>query len=101
MRYEVTATVDGVPIVFSDDPSVGPRAAAGQAVQLFVQGANVMPGGQLVPGTAAPWRTQVGTFVPTEGSLQIDQRSGYRFTLLFDRSVASDISVERVAVWFQ
>ena len=41
-RYEIYATVDGVPVVFSDDPAVSPRAAGvGEPIRAYFQAADM------------------------------------------------------------
>jgi hypothetical protein len=101
VRYEVQARVNNTPIVYSDDPSRGRLAAAGEAVQFLVQGANLDSSGNPRQNETGPWRRYVGSFSSTELSLHSDGRLSFRFLLIYDRAVASSIQVTSVKVMFR
>ncbi len=102
LRYELDAVVDSNAVKFSDDPTLGPLAAGSTAVQFFVQGALLDASGAVDPGTIRPWRKYVGPFAPAgEVALTDDRAQVVRFVLLFDRSVAQSIRVDRVQIFFQ
>ena len=95
VRYEVEAIVDGVPQRYSDDPTRGALAGTGEAVQFLVQGRDNQG-----PPVVAPWRSFVGA-AHGSPSLDADSATDFRFALLFDRSVAQQVVVSRVRVFFQ
>jgi hypothetical protein len=96
-RYEIEATVDGVPITYNDATSI---AAVDTPVQFFVQGANEDGFGSVELSTVAPWRRFVAAN-PNEPSLATDGTTAFRFVLLFDRSQATQIVVHKVSVFFR
>jgi hypothetical protein len=95
-RYEIEAVVDGHAMTFSDDPARGVLAASGP-LQLFVQAASEDLFGSVDLTTAGPWRRFVGPFAPPgELALSDDAGTVFRFALVFDTSIATDITVTRV-----
>jgi hypothetical protein len=97
LRYEITARIGQTPIVYSDDPAIGVRAAPGQAVRFYVQGAKLDPQSGL-PISLGRWTPYVGPFAA--GNLNETEPNGVRFTLLFDRAVGA-ATIERVVIRFQ
>jgi hypothetical protein len=100
VRYEVHATVAGVPIVFSDDPGVGQAAIAGQAIRVLFQGAEILPGAA-VPLRIGDWRAFVRS---TAGAVGIDADSwanSYRFRIVADHGLALDTVVTKVVVVYR
>jgi hypothetical protein len=99
LRYEIQATIDGNPVVFSDDPAFGIAADETQALRFLVQGARVnAANNEADPSTIRPWRTRVRGVAP---SLNTDDATGFRFTLLFNRGIAQSIVVRRVTLFFR
>jgi len=103
-RYEVRAKVDGNPVVYSDDNKVGALATRGSTpVILFVQGAQLkkLPAGghEPLPNTIKPWRRYVGPFV-TGQSLAGDKATGYRFTLILDRSFGKKVEIQYITIFY-
>lgn len=97
LRYEVHATVSSVPVVYSDDPTVGRLARPGEAVVLYFQGALLDPvTREPLPGTLSRWTPYAGRF--GAGNLNEMPATGMRFTLLFDRAVSATTSVQRLTV---
>jgi hypothetical protein len=100
VRYEVHAIVDGVPIVFSDDPVVSTMAATvGAPVRAMFQAADLEPvtGAVLSSG---PWRAAVRN-APGQIGIASDMGNGFRFWLAFDRTLASTVSIDRVVVAYR
>jgi hypothetical protein len=107
-RYEIDALVDGVPMLFSDDPEVpnSMPALAGQSpLQFFVQSIETDPvSGNPLPGAQpGPWRRYVGSFGATtgEGSLVDDGGNGFRFMMFIDRAFAQNVVVQELRVSFR
>lgn len=102
VRYEIRALVDGQPVLFSDDPSVGVPARPGfgplevwwQGVRMDVQSGAVDQTDLL----SRPWRPAVGFGV---GSLALDGRNAFRFQLLVDRTNVANVVIESVKVIFR
>ena len=103
LRYEIEATVDGMPVVFSDDDAFGNDAVGpNSAVQFYVQGATVAPGATVLPGQESEWRRYVGDHAPPgQESLIDDSATTFRFTLLFDRSLVNSVSVQKVSFHYR
>ncbi len=102
LRYELDAIVDGVPITYSDDPTVGVLATDGQPVRLWIQGAQYDPGGNVDPTTVSGWLRYVGGFAPA-GEVVLDTADAtvLRFQLLFDRGLAQSVSVQELRVFYR
>jgi hypothetical protein len=107
-RYEIDAIVDGVPMLFSDDPEVpnSMPALSGQSpLQFFVQSIETDPvTGAPVPGAQpGPWRRYVGSFGATtgEGSLVDDGGNGFRFMMFVDRAFAQNVVVQELRIAFR
>ncbi len=100
VRYEIHATVDGVPMLFSDDPAVSTiPAQPGQALRALWQAASI----DLVSGAVSdirPWRTQVRSAGGQTG-IASDGLNGFRFQITQDRTVASTVTIDRVAVFYR
>lgn len=99
-RYEIHAIVDGAPVVFSDDPAVSnvpaqlgaPLRARFQAATLDVSSGQVLAIG--------PWRDSVRTAGPQVG-IQSDGLNGFRFSILFDSTLAQTLTIEKVVVVYR
>lgn len=99
LRYELLVDINGLPVLFSDDPSVSPLAAdnpTGPVVVRF-QGARVDPLTGLADlATAGPWRTRL---VASNSSVNLDHAQAIRFDLTFDRSVTNAFVRQLRMVW--
>jgi len=97
-RYEIHATVDTLPVVFSDDPAHGTPAQAGAALQALFQAARIDLGsGELLE--IRPWRTGVRTFGNQVG-IASDALNGFRWMLFQDRTVSSNVTIQKVVIVF-
>lgn len=98
LRYEIDATVNGVPVRFSDDPGVGLPARFGSApIAIWFQAAELDPGtGLPIPGSLSPWRPQVRA--GSAPSLSGDAGSAARFAIVFDRSLGTAVIIDRVRI---
>ena len=101
-RYEIEATVDGVAMVFSDDPAVSNLAAGvGAPIRALFQGANLdLVTGEVLDPVMAPWRTSVRSSFNQTG-MASDGRNGYRFMLFVDHTLATDVTIDRVVVVYR
>jgi hypothetical protein len=97
LRYEIHATVGGVPIVYSDDPAVSTvQAQVGAAVRVWFQAATVdLITGQLLE--LRPWRTSVRSTALQVG-IDDDAKNAFRFLLVVDRTIAQQVTIDRVVV---
>lgn len=99
-RYEIYATVDGVPIVLSDDPAVSPvQAGPGAAVRAKFQCAQL----DLVTSEVSqvgPWRDGVAT-TATQTGIASEGLNGFRFALFADYTLGNVITVERIVVVYR
>jgi hypothetical protein len=101
-RYEIHATVDSVPIVYSDDPAVSTVPAQGPsaAVRVWFQAANLdLTTGQPI-GTPAPWRTSVLSSGNQVG-IASDGLNGFRFLLVVDRTIAQQVTIDKLVVIYR
>ncbi len=101
-HYVIEATVDGAPMVFSDDPTISTMpAAAGAPVQALWQAANLdVVTGEVLNPVPRPWRTSVRSSAGEVG-IASDALHGYRFMLFADRAVATEIVVNKVTVVYR
>jgi hypothetical protein len=101
--YYLVETMDGsAPLVFSDDPTKGVFAGYGknQAVTVLFQGAKVNSStGQPETGSLKPWREYVGSF--GGGALNLDNVTGFRFMVVVNRGVASNLTVRKLTVGYR
>jgi hypothetical protein len=107
-RYEIDALVDGVPVLFTDDPEIpgGQPALAGISPLLFFAQSYETDAvtGQQKPGTTpGPWRRYVGPFgaATGEGSLVNDGGNGFRFIMLIDRTFAQNVVVQELRIAYR
>jgi hypothetical protein len=100
VRYELDATANGVPTVYSDDPAISPLAAGlGAAVRVMFQAGNAnLVTGEVQP--IGPWRKSVRS-APGISGIDVDGGNAYRFMLVADRNVASTLSITRMAVVYE
>ena len=96
-RYEVHAVVDGVPVVFSDDPAVSTQqAAVGAPVRALFQSARISLSTNEVL-EIGPWRTSVRS-TPNQTGIASDAFNGYRFMLQADRAFGANITIDKVII---
>ena len=95
--YELEATVDGVPMVFSDEPSISTMpAATGAPIRILLQAAQIdLPSGEITQ--LGPWRPSVASGAGQTG-IEADGLNAYRFLLIVDRNLATDVRVSRLTV---
>lgn len=98
LRYEIHATVDNAPVVFSDDPAFGVPAQAGAAVQALFQSARIDLGSGDVLETR-PWRTSVRSSGNLVG-IASDALNGFRWVLFQDRTVSNNVTIDKVVIVF-
>ncbi len=105
VRYEIEAKVDNDDVVYSDDPKVGVLAKRGETPIFFLtQGVKVQlgttglvePAPNEIPG---PWRTLVGPF--GLDSLFNDGKTGFRFTVVLDRSFGKTVEIKKITVIYR
>jgi len=102
VRYEIHAVVDGLPTLFTDDPSLpGVHAPAlpGQPVRALWQCATLdLATGE--PLVVRPWRTSVRSS-PTQVGIASDGRNGFRFMIMIDRALAQSVTIDSVTVLYR
>ncbi|MCB9877375.1 MAG: hypothetical protein H6835_07215 [Planctomycetes bacterium] len=101
-RYEISATVDGAPMLFSDDPAVSNLAAGvGAPLRVLFQAANLdLVTGEVLDPVLPAWRTSVRSSSNQTG-IASDGRNAFRFMLLIDHALAADVVVDRVTVVYR
>ncbi|MFN8640160.1 MAG: hypothetical protein U0802_00285, partial [Candidatus Binatia bacterium] len=98
LRYEIAAVVDGVPMLFSDDPAVSTLpATTGMPLRAWFQAARLGANGQVLETRA--WRTAVRSQVGVAG-IDGDGLGAFRFRIAQDRTLATTVVVQRVSVVF-
>jgi hypothetical protein len=99
-HYEIEATVDGQPVIFSDNDQVSLIAAGvGAPVRALFQAADI----DVITGAVLgvrPWRTSVRSG-PNQIGIASDGLNGYRFMLFFDQMLATSVTVDRVVVVYR
>ncbi|MCA8963660.1 MAG: Ig-like domain-containing protein [Planctomycetes bacterium] len=99
-RYEIHATVDGVPTVFSDDPAVSTVAATqGAPLRALWQAANINLLTNL-PTETRPWRTSVRS-VGGQTGIASDGLNGFRWQIIQDRTIAQVVTIDSVSVFYK
>lgn len=98
-RYEIHATVDGMPVVFSDDPAVSNlQAGQGSPLRVLFQAGTIDPLTQL-PVETRPWRASVRT-VGNQVGIASDGLTAFRFLLIVDQTMAQTVTVDRLVVFY-
>jgi len=96
-RYEIYATVDGQPVVFSDDMSVSTvQAGPGAALHFWIQAAQLDIATGAVQETR-PWRTGVRTTAQVVG-IASDGLNGFRFAVIQDRGIAQVVTIDKIVI---
>jgi len=98
-RYEIHALVDGVSIVFSDDPAIGVPATTLTPVRALFQAVRVDPTTE-EELEVGPWRVGVRSVGGTDG-IATEGFNAVRFQLFADHTLANDVRVERVVVVYE
>ena len=108
LRYEIEAEVDGVPMVFSDDPSTpannaGPATFANSPINATWQAADLDPVTLEPPfGADRPFRQFVGRGLnPSTLTLADDALNGFRFNIALNRSLGQTVVLKSVKVFYQ
>ncbi len=109
LRYEIQATEDGTNVFYSDDPTwAGPSgfqnagiASGSTPIRLFVEGATVQPATGQILSTTNKWRVFVAPQPGPDDDLNDDLANAYRFALLFDRTLKSNITVKKLTVFYR
>lgn len=86
VRYELLVRINGLPVLFSDDPSLSPLAADDPAgpVQLRFQGGRFDPlTGTVAAGSVGPWRSKLAAGT---SSVNRDYATMVRFDLVLDKT---------------
>jgi len=99
--YELEAVIDGVPIVYSDNPALGSGQRAVPftgPVGLVVQAGHEDNGNFVAAG---PWRQFVGAFGGSAGSINDDGPVAVRFQLVIDRSRAASIVISKLTFHYE
>lgn len=99
VRYELLVDIGGLPVLFSDDPSVSPLVAddPNGAVMLRFQGAKVdAVTGQAMPGTAGPWRTHL---MPGDDSVNKDRAQAIRFDIVSNKASTAPQVLDLRIIW--
>ena len=99
-RYEIHATVDGVPVVYSDDINVSTvQAGSGQALRFWIQAAQLdLTTGAVLEQRA--WRTGVLTTGQAVG-IASDGLNGFRFAITQDRTVGQVVTIDKVVIVYR
>lgn len=103
LHYVVRARIGNTDVVFSDDPTrFNPANQPGAPLRVLFQGALVNPSTNQPEGTPGPWRDFVNGDGPRAGaSINQDGATGFRFMMLVDRTVESQVRVQSVEVFFE
>jgi hypothetical protein len=114
VRYEIEAVIDGVDVLYSDNPNHSDPTFGGLAhgptspIQFTVQGAQLEYDAtqKLVPkpNTAiGPFRKYVGSAPANSGdkALSDDGATGYRFELALDRSLGKSVEIKAITVFWK
>lgn len=104
VRYEITAIVDGVPTVFSDDPTVGAPARFGAPwlapIEIRLQAATMdLVTNQVDANSIRPWRINVAS--GNDPSLADDGLNAFRFQIVIDRSRGQQVVIDQVKVVYR
>ena len=101
-RYEIEATVDGVPMTFSDDPAVSTmQATNGSPIRVLFQAANLdVVTGEVLNPVPRPWRQSVRSSSNQTG-IASDGLNGYRFMLFIDRTLATNVTIDKLTVVYR
>ncbi|MEO6594384.1 MAG: hypothetical protein ABIP94_06495, partial [Planctomycetota bacterium] len=100
-RYEIHAIVDGVPMVFSDDPAVSNLPAQGTSVLRALFQSARLDLATLQPLEIGPWRTSVRTVGSSQVGIASDGFNGFRFLILFDRTMAQTVTIDKVVIAYR
>lgn len=99
-HYVIEATVDGQAMTFSDNSDISTmEAGIGAPIRVLFQAANL----DIVTNEVLevrPWRTSVRSSSNQTG-IASDGLNGYRFMLFFDRTLAQEISIDRLTVVYR
>jgi hypothetical protein len=111
ISYRLTAVIQGQQVVFSDSTAPGEFNPANRddlPLRIYLQGGSVNASSELLEGEPTVWVDFVN---PNAGGLSIStandadgqpvDATGFRFMILFNRTVETDIVIEEFTVTFQ
>jgi hypothetical protein len=99
LYYQVTARVNGQQVVYTDDPAAfNPADRNDLPLRIYFQGGRVNPATNALEGTPGPWRNYVAETAPGGQSIAEDRATGFRFMIMFNRDIETDVVVEDVTV---
>jgi len=103
LRYVIKAKVNDQPVSYSDDPLLAlPLAKDGEAVEFYVQGADLDVLGKPLPNTISEWMKYVGSSSSNQGrSLNDVSKSNYRFQLIFNKTGGRKVQVDSVTIYYK
>ena len=102
LYYRLVAEVDGNEVVYTDEPGpeFNPANQPGQPFRIWFQGGEVNAATNMLMGQPGPWRD----FINGEGgrdSINLDAATGFRWMVMFDRTVSTDVELTQLEVWFE
>ena len=100
-HYRLTCRVNGVQVVYSDDPAnFNPADSDTLPVRIWFQGAKVNATNGTIEGEPGPWRDYINS-QNGRSSINSDDATGFRFMLMFNRDVETDVVVEDLELEFE
>jgi hypothetical protein len=98
LHYRMICRIAGQQLEFTDDPaSPNPANRNDLPLRIYFQGGRVNAGSNQLEGNPGPWRDFVSESAPG-ASIADDSATGFRFMILFNRDIETDVVVEEVTV---
>ena len=99
LYYRVTAIVNGQQVVYTDDPAAfNPAGRDTLPIRIYFQGGRVNPATNALEGNPGPWRNYVAESAPIGQTISEDRATGFRFMIMFNRDVETDVVIDDVTV---
>lgn len=99
LSYQVTALVNGQQVVYTDDPAAfNPADRNDLPIRIYFQGGRVNPATNALEGDEGPWRNYVAESAPIGQTIAEDRATGFRFMIVFNRDIETDVVIEDVTV---